>query len=143
MMSFPVIAAQAFSAVPPRLRDEAAGLFNLLKTIGFSVGATFISVLIYRGTQANWSRMTGFLDPTRPGYSLFLQEIGLDDGTAETGALLVQIVEAQSGILTYTHAMEVMALFALCGIPLTFFMGTKPIPGSVDTAFRNVRVHQS
>jgi hypothetical protein len=69
--------------------------------------------------------------------------MGLDDGTAETGALLVQIVEAQSGILTSTHAMEVMALFALCGIPLTFFMGTKPIPGSVDTAFRNERVHQS
>ncbi len=67
---------------------------------GFSFGVTFISMLICRGTQANWSRMTGFPDPTRPGYSLFLQEIGLDDGTAETGALLVQIVEAQSGILT-------------------------------------------
>ena len=143
MLSFPVIAAQAFSAVPPRLRDEAAGLFNLLKTIGFSFGVTFISMLIYRGTQANWSRMTGFLDPTRPGYSFFLQEMGLDDGTAETGALLVQIVEAQSGILTYTHAMEVMALVALCGIPLTFFMRTKPTPRPVDTAFRTERVHQS
>jgi hypothetical protein len=77
MVSFPVIAAQAFSAVPPRLRDEAAGLFNLLKTIGFSFGVTFISILIYRGTQANWSRMTGFPDPTRPGYSFFLREMGL------------------------------------------------------------------
>ncbi len=77
MMSFPVIAAQAFSAVPPRLRDEAAGLFNLLKTIGFSFGATFISMLIYRGTQTNWSHMTRFLDPTRPGYSFFLQDNGI------------------------------------------------------------------
>ena len=117
--------------------------FLLLRAFGFSFGATFISMLIYRGTQANWSRMTGFLDPTRPGYSFFLQEMGLDDGTAETGALLVQIVEAQSGILTYTHAMEVMALVALCGIPLTFFMRTKPTPRPVDTAFRNERVHQS
>ena len=142
-MSFPVIAAQAFSAGPPRLRDEAAGLFNPFKTLGFSFGVTFVSMRIYRGTQANWSRMTGFLDPTRPGYSFFLQEMGLDDGTAETGALLVQIVEAQSGILTYTHAMEVMALFALCGIPLTFFMRTKPTPRPVDTAFQNQRVHQS
>ncbi len=117
--------------------------FLLLRAFGFSFGATFISMLIYRGTQANWSRMTGFLDPTRPGYSFFLQEMGLDDGTAETGALLVQIVEAQSGILTYNHAMEVMVLFAFRGIPLTFFMRTKPTPRPVDTAFRNERVHQS
>ena len=108
------------------MRDEAAGLFNLLKTIGISFGVTFVSMLIYRGTQANWSRIAGFLDPSQPGYSFFLQEMGLDDGTTETGALLVQMVEAQSGIFTYTHAMEVMALVALCGIPLTFFMRTKP-----------------
>ena len=116
--------------------------FLLLRAFGFSFGVTFISMLIYPGTQANWSRVTGFLDPTRPGYSFFLREMGLDDGTAETGALLVQIVEAQSGILTYNHAMEVMVLFALRGIPLTFFMRTKPTPRPVDTAFRNERVHQ-
>jgi hypothetical protein len=35
-------------------------------------------------------------------------------------------MESQSGILTYTHTMEVLALVVVCSIPLTFFMRTKP-----------------
>ncbi|MEJ2090142.1 MAG: hypothetical protein P8Y69_17105, partial [Gammaproteobacteria bacterium] len=130
MLTFPVIAAQAFEAVAPRLRNDAAGLFNLVKTIGFSFGVTFVSMLVYRGSQEEWSRLVGFLDPTRPGYAFFLQETGLDDGSAQAGAFLAKLVERQSAILTYTHTMEVLALVALCGIPLTYFMRTKPSPVS-------------
>lgn len=125
LITFPVIAAQAFAHVPAQLRDEAAGLFNLVKTIGFSLGVTFVTALIYRGTQENWSRIAGFLDPTRPGYSFYLQQAGIDDGTPEAGALLFQVMKSQSGILTYTHTMEVLALIVICSIPLTFFMRTK------------------
>jgi DHA2 family multidrug resistance protein len=140
MFTFPIIAAQAFADVAPRWRNDAAGLFNLVKTIGFSFGVTFVTLLVYRGTQENWSRLVGFLDPTRPGYSYFLQETGFDDASAETGALFVQIIQVQSSILTYTYAMEVLTLIALCGIPLTYFMRTKasqpetPVGSGVKTA---------
>lgn len=133
MFAFPVIAAQAFAAVPARLRNDAAGLFNLVKTIGFSFGVTFVTVLIYRGTQENWSRLAGYLDPTRPGYSFFLQQGGLDDGNALSGAFLAQMIDMQSNILTYTHAMEILALVTLCGIPLTYFMRTKSVQPAVKT----------
>lgn len=128
MITFPVIAAQAFAFVPPQLRDEAAGLFNLVKTIGFSFGVTFVSTLIYRGVQENWSRLAGFLDPTRPGYSFYLRAADVDDGTAEAGALIFQVMETQSNLLTYTQSMEVLALLTLCGIPLVLFMRTTPEP---------------
>jgi len=100
----------------------------LVKTIGFSFGVTFVSMLVYRGTQENWSRLAGQLDPTRPGYSYFLQETGLDDGSADAGALLFQVMESQTAILTYTHTMEMLTVLALCGIPLTLFLRTKPGP---------------
>lgn len=128
LIVFPVIAAQAFAHVPAHLRDEAAGLFNLVKTLGFSFGVTFVTALIYRGTQENWANIVGYLDPTRPGYSYYLQAAGYDDSTPEAGALLFEVVQSQSGILTYTHAMEVLALLALCGLPLILFMRTKPKP---------------
>ncbi len=136
MLTFPVIAAQAFAHVPPRFRDEAAGLFNLVKTIGFAFGVTFVTTLVYRGNQENWSRIAGFLDSTRPGYSSYLQASGYDDESAEAGALLFQIVKAQTEILTYTHTMEVLVLVALCGIPLTFFMRTKQTPPTVPSRQR-------
>ena len=125
MLIFPVIAAQAFAAIAPRLRDDAAGLFNLVKTVGFSFGATFVTTLVYRGTQANWSRLAGNLEPTRPGYSYYLQQSGLDDGSAEAGAFFTELLQTQSSLLTYTHTMEVLALVAICGIPLTYYMRTK------------------
>ena len=128
MLMFPVISAQAFANVAPRYRDEAAGLFNLVKTIGFSFGVTFVSTLVYRGTQENWSRIVEFLDPTRAGYSYYVQSTGLADGTPEIGALMFQVVEVQSKILTYTQAMEVLALLSLCAIPLVFFMHSKSEP---------------
>jgi DHA2 family multidrug resistance protein len=133
MLTFPVIAAQAFAAVPAALRNDAAGLFNLIKTIGFSFGVTVVTSLVYRGSQENWSRLVGFLDSTSPGYSFFLQQTDLDDGTAQTGAYLVQIIQAQSYMLTYSHVMEVLALLALAGIPLTYFMRTKVKPPAVPT----------
>ncbi len=126
LIVFPVIAAQAFAYVPAHLRDEAAGLFNLVKTIGFSLGVTFVTTLVYRGTQENWANIVGFLDPTRPGYSYYLQAAGYDDGTPEAGALLFQVMQTQSGILTYNHTMEMLTLLVLCGLPLTLFMRTKP-----------------
>lgn len=138
MITFPVIAAQAFAHVPPRLRDEAAGLFNLVKTIGFSFGVTFVTTLVYRGTQENWSRIAGFLDPTRPGYSYYLQQSGYDDGSAEAGALLFQVMKSQGDILTYTHTMEVLAIVVLFSIPLTYFMRTNTSAESSGSRVRTV-----
>ena len=125
MIIFPVIAAQAFANIPARLRDEAAGLFNLVKTIGFAFGVTFVSTLVYRGTQENWSRIAGFLDPTRAGYAYFVQASGYDDRSPDLGALAFRLIEAQSAILTYIHSMEVLASIGLASIPLVVFMRTK------------------
>ena len=125
MIIFPVIAAQAFANIPARVRDEAAGLFNLVKTIGFAFGVTFVTTLVYRGMQENWSRIAGFLNPSRPGYSYYVQATGYDDGSAELGALAFRLVEAQSAILTYSHTMEVLASLGLCAIPLVLFMRTQ------------------
>ena len=125
MLIFPVVAAQAFIDIPARFRDEAAGLFNLVKTIGFSLGATFVSTLVYRGIQENWSRLVGSLDPTKPGYSSFLQQAGQSDHGAQTGALLFEVLQGQSSLLTYTQTMEVLTLLGLLGIPLTLLMRSK------------------
>lgn len=122
MLSFPVIAAQAFSGVPARLRDEAAGLFNLLKTIGFSVGVTCLCSLIYRGTQRNWNRLGGFLDSTQPGYDKYLQDGGFTDGTPEAGAYASQLLSTQSGMLTYMQTMEVLIVLGICTMPFVVFL---------------------
>ncbi len=122
MIAFPLIASQAFSGLRPDLRDEGAGLFNLIKTLGFSLGVTFLTTMIYRATQSNWNRYAGNLDPTAPAYEYFLQYTGYTDGTAGTGALLTGILGQQAGFLSLVQVMEVMAVLALCAIPLTLLL---------------------
>ena len=122
MIAFPQVAAQAFSGVRQELHDEAAGLFNLVKTLGFSIGVTFITTLVYRGTQANWTRYTGQLNPTEPGYSYFLQQIGYSDGTAMTGALMTGLLGTQAGFLGIIQAMELMVIVGLSAIPLALLL---------------------
>jgi DHA2 family multidrug resistance protein len=116
------VAAQAFSGIRQELHDEAAGLFNLVKTLGFSIGVTIITTLVYRGTQANWARYAGQLNPAEPGYTHFLQQIGYSDGTASTGALMTGLLGIQAGFLGIIQTMEVMVVIGLGAIPLTWLL---------------------
>jgi MFS transporter, DHA2 family, multidrug resistance protein len=121
-LAFSPLAAQAFFNVAAEDRDEAAGTFNLVKTLGFSFGASFASVLVYRGAQRNWNDYVGFINPIRPGLNEFLTANGFHGVTAEAGALLAAELRRQSAMLTMVQAGEVMTLLALALIPLTFFM---------------------
>jgi DHA2 family multidrug resistance protein len=122
LLAFPLVTAQAFSSIRPELHDEAAGLFNLMKTLGFSGGVTLISTLVYRGTQANWARYAGHLNPAQPGYYHFLGRVDYGDATPAAGALMSQILGTQAGFLAIIQAMEIMVALALCALPLALFM---------------------
>ena len=125
MLVFPLLSAQAFSGLPPRLRDEGAGLFNLAKSLGFSLGTTFVVTLVYRGNQANWNIFGGQLNPVNPGYNQYLQAAGLDDLSAQAGAELGQLLLSQSSMVTMVHTMQLLAIVSICALPLVLLLRTR------------------
>ncbi|MEA2094109.1 MAG: DHA2 family efflux MFS transporter permease subunit [Pseudomonadota bacterium] len=122
MLVFPLLMAQAFSSLPPRLRDEGAGLFNLTKALGFSFGTTLVTTLVYRGNQSNWNVYGGLLNPANPGYTKYLQAGGLTDMSPQAGAELSMLLASQSSMVTVVQTMEVLAVLSLCAIPLVMLM---------------------
>ena len=117
-----LLAAQAFSGLSPQLRDEAAGLFNLTKTLGFAAGTTLVATLVYRGSQVNWHAQVGMLNQVHPGYRHYLQTSGLTDHSLQAGAELGSLLQTQTGMVAMIQTMEVLAVLALCAMPLALLL---------------------
>lgn len=122
MLMFPLLSAQAFSGLPPNMRDEGSGLFNFTKALGFSFGTTFVTTLVYRGEQQNWNAYTGNLNAAAPGYDYFLQSTGLTDLTPQAGADLGMLLASQSTMLTMVQTMQTLTVLSVCAIPLVLLL---------------------
>ncbi|NEX16877.1 MAG: hypothetical protein C1943_09675 [Halochromatium sp.] len=122
MLIYPLLAAQAFQNLRPEDRDEGAALFNFLKNLGFSLGTTFVGVMLYRGNQGNWSRYVGDLSWSHPGFMQWLEGPVLDEQLPLTMALVSDVLTRQVGILTILQLCEVLAVLAILTIPLAFLL---------------------
>lgn len=122
MLVFPLLAAQAFANLRPDERDEGAGMFNFVKTLGFSFGVTFVGTMIYRGGQANWSRFVGDISWTNPGLAQFSAAAPLSGNLPRTGAVLGELLARQSEMLAITQLAETLAVLALAAMPLALLL---------------------
>ncbi|MEA3276124.1 MAG: DHA2 family efflux MFS transporter permease subunit [Pseudomonadota bacterium] len=125
MLIFPSLAAQAFANLRPEQRDEGAGMFNFVKTLGFSFGVTFVSTMMYRGGQANWTRYAGDVSWRQPGFVAFGETTGLSDNLPLAGAWLTDEMANQSGILAIVQMSEILATLALLAMPLGLLLKTR------------------
>ena len=122
MLAYPLLASQAFANLRPEQHDEGAGLFNFVKTLGFSFGVTFVEILMYRGNQSNWNEYAGFIALTNPGLGGFLEGPGIEPASGMAGALLGAELSAQTSMLSITHSAEILMLLALLSIPLVLMI---------------------
>lgn len=133
-LAYSPIAAQAFLRVPARDRDEAAGLFNFVKTLGFSFGTTLVSVLVYRGAQRDWNLAVGFLDPSNGAYQRAFTRIGVDPATPEAAAIASALLQQHTAMVTIVKTAEVMAVLALLALPLCLLLAPPPKGEALDLA---------
>ena len=118
LLIIPVLSAQAFQNLPPDQRDEGAGLFNFVKTLGFSFGVAGVDTFIYRGSQQNWSLHAGQVNPTSPP----LMTLGDARITPEVMSLVGVEMQRQMGMVTIVQLAQFMVVFALVCLPLAFML---------------------
>ena len=116
------LASQAFKNLRPEQRDEGAGLFNFLKTLGFSLGVCFVSTLMYRGLQSNWNQYGGTLNFSNPGLRPWLDTLGFPAVNAPAGALLSQVLQNQTQMVTFIQTSELLCALSLACMFLAFFV---------------------
>lgn len=125
MLVFPLLAAQAFLNLRPDERDEGAGLFNFVKTLGFSFGVTFVGVMLYRGAPANWTRYVGDISTVNPVFTQLLDGPVFGGDLSFAAVVAADALSRQSGILAITQTAQVLMMITLVTMPLALLLETR------------------
>ncbi|HEY1576688.1 MAG TPA: DHA2 family efflux MFS transporter permease subunit [Terracidiphilus sp.] len=114
-----------------QLRKEqignAAGIYNLMRNIGGSVGIASVTTMLVRGSQIHQNYLAAHLTPENPGvrdtllgFQNHLREAGASTynaGAAAMGALYRDI-QQQATVLSYADSFRFMTFLMLICVPL-------------------------
>jgi DHA2 family multidrug resistance protein len=118
-----------------RLRKEqignAAGIYNLMRNIGGSIGIATVTTMLVRGSQIHQNYLAANLTADTPGAMQALQGLqakfqvaGASASSAHQEALgaLYRSVQQQAAVLSYADNFRLMAFLSLLCIPLVVFL---------------------
>ncbi len=133
-----------------RLRKQeignAAGIYNLMRNIGGSIGIATITTFLVRGSETHQNYLAGNIAAGNPAATALLQGLqarfvreGSDAVTAHLAALgaIYRSLEQQAALLAYADNFRLMAYLSLLCIPLLILLGrqmhrTEGTAGSVS-----------
>jgi len=120
---FVPLSATALSTLPPEQRTEGAGLYNLSRNIGSSVGISIVSALLVANTQANHAQIADYV--TRFNRLFDVPEIAhlWNPLTAAGRALLDTEVSRQAQIIAFSDDFRLVMLLTLAALPLLLILG--------------------
>jgi DHA2 family multidrug resistance protein len=125
-----------------RLRKQeignAAGVYNLMRNIGGSVGIATVTTLLVRGAQTHQTYLAANVTATNPNAMAALQGLqakffheGASAYTAQQDALgaIYRNIQQQASLLAYADNFRLIAYMALLGIPLLLLVARlRPSP---------------
>lgn len=134
------LSAATLGSLQPREIPAGAGLFNLMRQLGGSVGiASAATVLDHWGQQAR-APMVEAITPLNPAWAMRLESMtrafqsnGMDSITAHNRAyaLMERIIEGQSSAIAFEKAYFALAVLSMLALPLLFlFKNVKGKPSA-------------
>jgi len=125
----------ALSTLPSRLIPEGAGLFSLMRTIGFSIGISAVATILTRHTQIAWNHLIGYLQPFNPAVVEYLHVLQFKPTSPLSAAILAHEVSQQAQMLAVVDVFIMMSWSFLVMFPLIFLIKiTKTDPAKSQTA---------
>ena len=124
---FPPLTAIAFASLPPALRNDAAGLFSLVRNLGSSVGISMVVTMLSRATQANHAQLAERIDPTGLALRLAIESGAWQLDSPEGLAGVHAEVLRQATLLAFLQDFRLMTWVSLAALPLLLLM-RRPAP---------------
>ena len=124
---FVPLTTMTLSLLPKKEMGNATGIYNLMRSIGGSIGIATVTTMLVRGAQAHQNYLAanaGAGNPVASGLVRGLQaklfSQGVDMVTAHQKALgaLYRSVQQQSALMAYMDNFRLMAFLALLCIPM-------------------------
>jgi DHA2 family multidrug resistance protein len=131
-MLFVPLSNAAYLYVPADQVNKAAGLFNMLRNEGGSLGIALVTVLVDRRSQFHQMRLAERVTPLNPavdGWTKYFTQIRMIRGGAthamaeqQGWGLVAQMVSKQARAMAYLDPFLVFSIMALATIPLVLLM---------------------
>jgi DHA2 family multidrug resistance protein len=127
---FVPLATVSFATLPAADAAEAAGVRQLARTIGGSLGVSVGSAIMAREAQASWNQLGGHLTPFADTVRDFLHSLHLGVHTGGA-AVLGHVLDHQARFVGMLDAFDIMAWSVVLALPLMFLIkkGTGRHPG--------------
>jgi len=131
---FPPLSAVALATLPPNWRTEGAGIYNLARNIGSSVGISIVNALLVSNTQANHADISTHVTAINralqnPAIMQFWNPI-----TAVGRAALDAVITEQAQIIAYIDDYKLLMIATLAVIPLLIVFKKPPARDARDHA---------
>ena len=128
---FVPLAVLTMDPIPKQEMGYATSLYSVMRNVGSSVGVSFVTTWIARGSQSNQNLLAAQVTDSNPfarqaleqGRNLFLRA-GSDPVTASHRALamLYGVVQQQATLLSFLSVFRLMGFLFLAIIPLVFIL---------------------
>ncbi len=138
-MVFVPLATTSMADLPNEQIGNAAGLFNLLRNVGGSVGISIVNTVVARHEQLHRVRLAGHMN----GASTLFQQV-LNGAMALTGrtgspplkayAILNGMLSQQARLLAYVDDFQYLAAACFACIPIVFLLRKASAKGGVGLA---------
>jgi DHA2 family multidrug resistance protein len=117
---FVALGTVAFGTLPPALRTQGTGLFNLMRNIGASIGISMMGYLLVRNSAVTQAGLVEHVTPFRQVIRDHGQQ--LDLAIPGGRAALAQLVTAQAESVAFIDNFKLMMFVSLLAIPLVMLV---------------------
>ncbi len=121
-----------FATLPPQMRSEGTGLYNLSRNIGSSVGISVVTALLTQNIQINHANIATYVTPYNQALSNPAIAQAMSPYTLAGRAALDGVVTLQATIISYMNDFKLMMVLSLAAIPLVLLLRKPSTPAKVD-----------
>jgi len=129
------ITTLAYVGVPRHKNNQVAGMNNLMRNLGGSIGISMLSTFLLRLTQRHQVYLVAHATAGNPLFmgriegltrKLTNQGVPPNQATAQAYSLMSRTISGQATTLAYVDIIAIMAVLVLCLAPLAFLMQRPP-----------------
>jgi DHA2 family multidrug resistance protein len=127
---FVPLSAVAFATLSPEDRTSGAGIFNLSRNVGSSIGISVVNALITQNTQVNHAQLSRYITATNralesPPVTHFWNPM-----TAGGRATLDAMITLQAQIIAYVDDYKLLLWATLAAVPLLVIFKRSSAPSA-------------
>lgn len=121
-MIFVPLSTLAYQTLPQEASDQAAGIFNLARTIGGSIGIAIAATVLTRASHANWQSLGAGINPYNPAVASWQQATGLSVSDPHALQILAMELTRQATMIGFIEAFGFVTLSFVLLVPLVLLL---------------------